>query len=386
MTRSDFDIIVIGAGMAGAGVAALLAEHRRVLVLEQESQPGFHSTGRSAALFSQIYGPEPVRALSRATHAFLLDPPAGFAEAPLTRAIGALHVASAEQKARLDAFAALPDVGHATRKVTGEEARVLCPILREEHVVAGVYEAGAAEMDVHAIHQGFLRLLRARGGELATDHAVESLTRTNDRWRVAAAGKVFTAEIVVNAAGAWADLVGALAGAQAIGLQPRRRTAVLVDAPQGAAIETWPMVIDADELWYFKSDAGLLLLSPADETPTDPCDAQPDEWDVAVAVDRIETATTLQVRRIKHRWAGLRSFVPDRRPVAGFDGQAPGFFWLAGQGGYGIQTCYGLSRLAASLVLDQVLPSELTEAGVRPADFSPARLLATPRTALSATS
>ena len=179
---------------------------------------------------------------------------------------------------------------------------------------------------------------------------------------------------MVNAAGAWADEIAGLAGVAPIGLQPMRRTAILVEPPPGAEIDDWPMVIDADESFYFKPDAGLLLVSPADETPMAPCDVQPDEWDVAVAVDRVETATTLKITRVKHRWAGLRSFVADRTPVAGYDPDAPGFFWLAGQGGYGIQTAPALSRLAAALVLDLPIPAGLVAHGVNAADLAPARL------------
>jgi D-arginine dehydrogenase len=370
----EFDVLVIGAGMAGASVAAHLAESRRVLVIEREPQPGYHSTGRSAALFSAIYGSEPVRALSRASRDFFYAPPEGFAEAALVRTRGALHIANAEQRERLDAFAVLPDVAPDTRKLTAAEALALCPMLKPDHVDAAVFEPDAADVDVHGLHQGYLRLLRARGGELVTNADVESLRREGGRWRLRAGGQEFAAPVVINAAGAWADEIARLAGVSPIGLQPMRRTAILVEPPQGAHIDEWPMVIDADEEFYFKPDAGLLLLSPADETPMAPCDVQPDEWDVAMAVDRVETATTLKVTRVKHRWAGLRSFVADRTPVAGYDPDAPGFFWLAGQGGYGIQTAPALSRTAAALVLDQPVPADLAAHGVNAQDLSPARL------------
>ena len=374
MSVGEFDILVIGAGIAGCSVAALLAETHRVLVLERESHPGFHSTGRSAALFSLIYGAEPVRALSRASREFLFDPPAGFTDAPLVRPRGALHIATRDQRSRLEAFAALPDIKPFTHRISGDGARELCPILRPDHVDDAVIEADAADVDVHALHQGYLRLLRDRDGRLLTDRTVESLHRDRGRWLLRAGGETYAAPVVLNAAGAWADVIAAMAGVAPIGLQPMRRTALLVDPPEGVDIDRWPMVIDIDEQFYFKPDAGQLLLSPADETPLQPCDVQPDEWDVALAVDRIETATTLQVRRIKHRWAGLRSFVPDRVPVAGYDIDAPGFFWLAGQGGYGIQTVFGLARAAAALVLEQPIPESLISSGVAVEDLSPARL------------
>ncbi|HEY3812750.1 MAG TPA: FAD-binding oxidoreductase [Caulobacteraceae bacterium] len=374
MSANEYDIVVIGAGMAGASVAAHLASDRRVLVLEREGQPGYHSTGRSAALFSAIYGSEPVRALSRASHEFLFAPPSGFAEAPLVRARPAMHIASAEQVERLAKFAALPDVAPVSRTIGRDEALKLCPMLKPENVELAVVELEAADVDVHGLHQAYLRLLRERGGALLTDRDVEALCREGGRWRVTAGGEEFTAPILINAAGAWADKIAEQAGVATIGLQPMRRTAILVEPPPGADIDDWPMVIDGDEQFYFKPDAGLLLLSPADETPMGPCDVQPDEWDVAVAVDRVETATTLKVTRVKHRWAGLRSFVTDRTPVAGFDPDAPGFFWLAGQGGYGIQTAPALSRVAAALALGQPVPADITAHGVNVADLSPARL------------
>jgi D-arginine dehydrogenase len=369
-----FDIVVIGAGIAGASVAARLAPERRVVVLERESQPGYHSTGRSAALFSEIYGAEPVRALSRASREFLFSPPQGFAESALVRRMGALHIASPEQLAQLDAFARLPDIAPATHRLSGADAIALCPILRPDCVAGAVHEPDASDVDVHGLHQGFLRQLKDRGGQVETDRPVDSLSFADGRWIVEAGGMSFAAPIVVNAAGAWADAIADLAGIERIGLQPMRRTAMLVDPPPGVTVDGWPMVIDVDEGFYFKPDAGLLLLSPADETPLDPCDVQPDEWDIAVAVDRVQTATTLEVRRIKHKWAGLRSFVADRTPVAGFDPDAPGFFWLAGQGGYGIQTCPALSRLAADLVLERGLAPELAKHGVNLRDIAPERL------------
>ena len=367
-------MIVIGAGMAGVSAAALLAERLSVAVIERESQPAYHSTGRSAALFSAIYGGEAVRALSRGSQPFLYEPPAGFAEAPLVRRRGSLYIARADQEAMFEAYASPPDVAAAVRRLEPAETLALCPILRPEEAAFAALEPDSADVDVHALHQGYLRLLRARGGRLMTDHPVEALERTPAGWRLRAGGASFSAPVVVNAAGAWADEVARLAGARPVELQPMRRTALLVDPPAGVAIDDWPMVIDAEETFYFKPDAGLLLLSPADETPSQPCDAQPEEWDVAVAVDRVQTATTLEVRRVRHRWAGLRSFVPDRAPVAGWDPQAPGFFWLAGQGGYGIQTAPAMARTAAALLQDLPLPGDLQEAGVDPAALSPRRL------------
>ena len=350
MTDKVFDVVVIGAGIAGASVAAELARTHRVAVLERESHPGYHSTGRSAALFSEIYGNSVVRALSRASRTFFYSPPDAFSQTPLVRPRGALHIAPPEQAARLEQFAANPDVHTAIRRVTPEDAMRACPILRPEYTHAAVLEEDAADVDVDALHQGYLRAFRTAGGTLITDAEVSRLAHADGGWRVETHDMAYTARIVVNAAGAWADAIATTAGTAPLGIQPCRRTAVLVEPPLGLSPDTWPMVIDAEETFYIKPDAGLLLISPADETPLAPCDVQPEELDVAVAIDRVEHATTLKVSRIRKRWAGLRSFAPDRSPVIGFDPVLPNFFWLAGQGGYGIQTAPAAAKIAAALV------------------------------------
>ena len=373
MSITTVDVVVIGAGIAGASAAAGLARTLKVVMLEREAHPGVHSTGRSAALFSEIYGSAPIRALSRASRDFLYSPPEGFVEAPIVRPRGALHIASAAQIARFDAFCALPDIGPAVRRLGGEEARAACPILKPGHVVAGALETASADVDVDLLHQGWLRQFRQGGGALRLNAEVVNLRPLGSGWRIDTATETFHAPVVIDAAGAWADVIAAMAGARPIGLQPRRRTAVVVPAPEDQSLETWPMVIDIDEQFYFRPEAGGLLLSPGDETPSEPCDAQPDEWDVAVAIDRVQAATTLQVRRVKRSWAGLRSFVADRSPVVGFAPEAPGFFWLAGQGGYGIQTAPAMGALATVLVLGENLPSDLAAAGVTIDALSPQR-------------
>jgi D-arginine dehydrogenase len=226
-------------------------------------------------------------------------------------------------------------------------------------VAAALLEPDSSDIDVSALHQGYLRLFRRRGGQLVTAAPVEALERGSGGWTAHAARERFSAPLLVNAAGAWADEVASLAGLTRVGLQPRRRTVVLVDPPAGMDISRWPFVNDAEEKFYFKPEAGSLFLSPADETPVEPGDAQPDEWDIASAVERVEAVTTLQITRLKARWAGLRTFAPDRTPVAGFSDEAAGFFWLAGQGGYGIQTAPALARAAAALILGSQLPEDL---------------------------
>jgi D-arginine dehydrogenase len=369
-----FDVIVIGAGMAGASAAAHLAATRKVVLIEREPQPGYHSTGRSAALFSEIYGNPVVRALSRASRPFLTEPPGDFGSTPLVRRRGSLFVATAAQLERLREFAALPDIGPATVPVDATLAREMCPILRDDYVAAALLEPDSMDIDVDVLHRGYLRLLRRRGGVLVGDAPVHSLQRDGRCWAAAAGVETFSAPVLVNAAGAWADAVAVLAGVPAVGLQPYRRTAMLIDPPAGIPIAGWPMVIDSDEQFYFKPDAGLLLLSPADETASAACDAQPEEWDVAVAVERMQMATTLPIDRVRRRWAGLRSFVPDRSPVAGYAAEAEGFFWLAGQGGYGIQTADALARAAAALIAGLELPEDLRRLGVRADALSPSRL------------
>ncbi|HXQ14646.1 MAG TPA: FAD-binding oxidoreductase [Caulobacteraceae bacterium] len=346
-TTADF--LVIGAGAAGASAGYELAALGAVVVLEQEERPGVHATGRSAALFSETYGNAAVRALTRASRSFLTDAPDGFSETALLRPRGALFIAGEAELEALEALAAAERATGAFVGLSGEEVRARVPILRSEASTAGLYEAGAMDIDVDALHQGYLRGLRRRGGRVVVNAGVARLRRERGVWVAETGAGDFAAPIVINAAGAWADKVAGLARLGAIGLSPKRRTVAVVDGPD-AAFADWPLVIEAGERFYFKPEAGRLLISPADETASEPCDAQPEDLDVAIAADRIETATTLTIRRISHRWAGLRTFAPDRTPVCGFDPRTEGFFWLAGQGGYGIQTSPALAQLTAHLI------------------------------------
>ncbi len=370
------DVLVIGAGIAGASVAAELARDRSVIVVEAEARPGYHSTGRSAALYSANYGNVTIRALTRASRGFFSAPHSGFTDGPLLRPRGSLFIANAAQAAALAAFAALPDVAADTRLLDAAAARTLCPVLREDYVHGALLEADSADVDVAALHQGYLRQLRRGGGRLLTNAPVHALEMRGGVWQVRAGAETCTAAVVVNAAGAWADPVARLAGLAPLGLQPLRRSAALIDVPAHSPPDRWPMVIDVDERFYFKPDAGRLLISPADETPVAAGDAQPEDEDLAAAVERIETATTLGIERLRHRWAGLRTFAPDRTPVVGFDDRASGFFWLAGQGGYGIQTAPALARSAAALARGESLPADVADLGASAADLSPSRFAA----------
>lgn len=365
------DFIVIGAGMAGASVAAELARDARVILLERETQPGYHTTGRSAALFTVAYGPSVIRALSRASHAFYRGEGPGNPPPGLIRPRGALFIGRSDQAA--DIAALHRDLGEAVTPLSAAAARDLVPLLRPGYVASALFDRSAADIEVHGLHQYYLKSFRARDGALHLKTEVLGIVRDGEGWRVETPGGPLRAPVVINAAGAWADEMARMAGLRPLGLRPLRRTALLVAAPVDVVPDAWPMVVDAAENFYLKPDAGKLLLSPADQTPSVPCDAQPDEIDVAICVDRIETAFDLQVRRIEHKWAGLRSFLSDGSPAVGYDPKAPGFFWLAGQGGYGIQTAPALARAAAALALGDPLPADVEAEGVTEAQLSPAR-------------
>ncbi len=368
------DFVVIGGGIAGASAGAELAAHGRVAVLEREDQPGYHTTGRSIALYSRAYGNAAVRALAAGAGPFLADPPAGFTEHRLLSPRGILYFARADQREAVEqAYEAWRRFAPDLSIVDSERARDLVPVFREGYIDSAVFEAGAADIDVGALHQGFIRQLRERGGALVTGAEVTAMERVTGTWRLATPAGDFAAPIVVNAAGAWADDIASLAGVLPAGAIPMRRTVVTFDPPDGMAIDRWPAAIDIDEEFYFKPDAGQLIASPCDETPSPPCDAQPEELDVATAIDRFERATTHTVAQVNRKWAGLRTFAPDRVPIVGPDPDADGLFWLAGQGGVGIMTSPSMARLAASLIVRGDVPADLADFGLTAADVSIAR-------------
>jgi D-arginine dehydrogenase len=369
---SQPDILVIGGGIAGASVAAELAATHRVLLLEREDALGSHSTGRSAAVFSETYGNREIRTLTRASRDFFYHPPTEFSPHPLLKRRSWLHVASASQAPALESLLAKEDVALRVRRIRLEEALALCPLLRPETAAAGgAYETDAADIDVDALHRGYLRLLRQHRGTILTRAEVTALVRSGGKWLVESTAGAFQAPILVDAAGAWADRIATLAGLTPLQIQACRRTAVLVELAGTEVSGDWPLVLDIEEAYYFKPDAGLLLISPADETPVEPCDVQPEELDIATAIDRVERATLISIKRVRRSWAGLRSFAPDRSPVIGFDDAAPGFFWLAGQGGYGIQTAPAAARLAAALLREEAPPPSLAD--LDPASVAPGR-------------
>lgn len=376
----DTDFLIVGAGIAGASIAYWLAPHGRVVVLERESQPGYHATGRSAALYMASYGAPQVRALSLASYAFLSQPPQGFSEHPLLTPRGAMMVATADQMDKLEAhWQVLQALDPRARKLDSAQALALLPVLRADLVAGALYEPDAADMDVHAIHQGYLKGMRRHGGVLACNAEVTGLQREGEHWRVTAGGRTWRTPVVINAAGAWADVVAGLAGVRPIGLEPKRRSAFTFEPPTGMDIGAWPMVYGAGEDWYIKPDAGMVLGSPANADPMPPQDVQPEELDVALAVDRIEALTTMTVRRPMHPWAGLRSFVSDGALVGGFDDEVPGFFWVAAQGGYGIQTSPAMGEACAALARRLPLPDHLLAHGLNPDMLGPGRLCRPPR-------
>jgi len=347
MDSHDIDAIVIGAGIAGATVAAHLAPDYRVALIEAEEQAAYHTTGRSAAIWILNYGPPDVRALTGLSRAFFEHPPPGFADAKLFRQRPAMFIAAAGQAAEMAAFRA---EAAGIRIIAAAEAKTLVPALRDGAVAEASLETDPFDMDVAALHAGYLRLLRTRGGTLALRHRSARIERRSARWEVETTTALFRAPVVVNAAGAWGDEVAAQAGLAPLGLIPKRRTGCIID-PAPYVVEHWPMIGDVGNTWYARPEARTrLMVSPADATPMHAHDVRPDELDVATAIDRMQQALDIEVRRVEHSWAGLRTFTPDGSLAFGFAADAPGFVWCVGQGGYGIQTSPAAGRLIADMI------------------------------------
>lgn len=367
--RGPVDALILGGGMGGASVAAHLAPSRRVILLEREASCGYHATGRSAAMFMPSYGSESVRPLTQASRAFLEEPPQGFGGA-LIRPRDALHVARRDQLPQLEALAQRTP---SLVKLDGPAACDKAPILRRSEVCAAMLETDAGDIDVDRLHRGFLRQALESGARLVESAGEVKIDRAGDLWRVRAGGQAFTAPILVNATGAWADQTALAAGLRPKGLQPLQRTVVVVDPPAHKNFLDWPIVKDVEEHFYFRPFAGRLLITPADETPSAPCDARPDVLDVACAMMKFHDVALHPVKTVRHRWAGLRTFAVDRAPVIGWENDACGFFWFAGLGGFGIQTAAAAGRMAAALILKGSVPAELLEFGLDPAAFDPRR-------------
>jgi D-arginine dehydrogenase len=375
---TDFDFLIIGSGIAGASTAAMLAGRATEAMVEREGAHGYHTTGRSAALWSALYGNDPNRALTVASRPFYDAPPEGFAAHPLLGPRGCLYFAGPGGEARLEAIAhGAAALGIATRRLDVGATLALCPALIPGRIAGGLHEPDAMDIDVDALHQGFLRMAKAKGGHVRVDAEVVALTREGDGWRAELkGGDSVRARVVIDAAGAWADVVAGMAGAPPVGLRPLKRTAFLVDEPEGVSARDWPATIEADEAFYFKPESGKILVSPCDETPSAPCDAWAEDMDIAECIERMQQSADIPVRRIARAWAGLRSFVADRTPVIGYEPTTPGFFWLAGQGGYGVQTAPAAGRVAAALALGEDLPADVRALGLTEAQLSPARFRA----------
>ncbi len=357
-----YDIAIIGAGIAGASLAAAVAPHARVVILEAEERPGFHATGRSAAFWSETYGGPHVQPLTSASEDALkaggfLDP------------LGSLQIGRQDDAAKIEAFLAEFDGSGVI--LDAVDPHGIVPGLRAEWTL-GVLERSCAYIDVAGLHAAYLATARRHGGQLLLDSALRGAVRAGDAWRIdIGSAEPIVATILVNAAGAWADQVAARVAVAPLGISPFRRTMVQLRTDP-APPEKLPHICDIGGTFYFKPEAGgRLWLSPHDEIPAVPGDAQPEEIDVAIAIDRFEHAVDWRVARVEHRWAGLRSFAPDRLPVYGFDPTAPGFFWCAGQGGFGIQTAPAAAALAAALLLGTTPDSFV--AAIDPIRYAPNR-------------
>jgi D-arginine dehydrogenase len=375
MTTSQWEVIIIGAGIAGASAAYEISRSKRVLLLEMERQPGFHSTGRSGAVFVEPYGNEIVRALTAASKEFMFAPPPGFCEGPIVSDRGLYVVAAEEGEEELiaGAFEHLHGTFPALRLVDGLEVEAHVPIMRKGVISKALHDPGVKDLDVAALLQGFLRGAKKRGAVLRNEARVLGLERRSKCWHVETPAGAHVAPTVVNAAGGWVEEIAALAGVPRLGITPTRRSMFLVAPPAGVVARGWPLVADVGERYYFKPESGRILVSPSEEDPVEPCDVQPEDLDIALGVDRIERVLDIEVRHIERKWAGLRTFAPDRSPVVGFDREEEGFFWLAGQGGFGIQTAPAMGRLAAALVDGMDVPDGLQKRGVANEAISPAR-------------
>ncbi len=361
----SYDVLVIGGGIAGVSIGYELATDRSVGLLEMEATLAYHTTGRSVATFLESYGGRTIRLLTTASRSFMEDPPEGFGR-PLLKPLPLIWVAPHGDVDDLNAmYDSVVELVPDMRVLTADEAVDATKVIRPDWVAAGLLEPGASEIDVAALHGGYAGGLRARGGDVQTSAGVTAMERVGDVWRVTDhSGDQYEAAVVVNAAGSWCDLVADLAGARPVGIHPLRRTVFTIGPAAGIDTQTVPLVADVNGTFYLKPEGPQILCSPADEVPSEPCDARPEEVDVAKAIDVINAATMLDIRHVRTSWAGLRNFVADRSPVAGFDDRVDGFFWFVGQGGYGIQISPALAQAGASLVRNDGLPDALSRRGL----------------------
>jgi D-arginine dehydrogenase len=370
---SEVSAVVVGAGIAGASAAWALAEHGSVILVEQAGSPGYHASSRSASVLSETSGNPIVCALAAASRSFFESPPTGFVDHPLLSPRGLLWVGELADAAILDELAlSARAIAPSVRRLTPAEVLALVPRFHHRAVAGGgTFEPDAMAIDTDALLQGFVRGFRQRGGQLITSSEAIKLRRDDGKWEVITSAEALRAPVVINAAGAWGDVVAERAGVAVLGLQPMRRTACI--AVLRDVDPRWPLVMDVAGRYYFEPESAGLLISPADATPSAPCDAQAEELDVALALHRVQEATTLPVRSVRRAWAGLRTFSPDSAPVVGEEPTAPGFWWLVGQGGGGIKTAPAMAHALVSMVNGEPLPAAITDRLVSIADLSPAR-------------
>ncbi len=379
MPAQTADFVIIGGGIAGVSAAARLASHGKVIQLEAEAAIGYHSSGRSAAFYHFGLGNPLVRGLTAWSRPFFETPPCGFSDVPLSYPVPALFIATEAMRTDLDALHdAMTPFTDTVERADIAAMRALCPVLQfggDDPVVAGVIDHGGRGLDTDALLQGYARQVRTNGA-IQTGHRVAAIARDGANWAVLSEnGDRFTAPIVINAAGSWADAVATLAGVEPIGLQPKRRTIIILDPPKGVDARRWPFVKTATDAFYMVPQGNRLIASPTDEVNSTPCDAQPEDYDLALAAWQVQQFTTMPVPRLAGSWAGLRSFAPDRMPVAGFAPQAPGFFWLAGQGGFGIQTSPAMAAIVEALVTGSAWPNGLERLGVTQSAVAPDRFV-----------
>ncbi len=365
-----FDSIVVGAGIAGASVAAHVAQSKNVLVLDMEERAGFHTTGRSAASYEPNYGPPPMLAFTRASESFFKNPPQGFTDGPLLVHRNSLFC---EAEGQEEATAKLLSDGAGLIELGEKEAQRYFPVLKPGYAKRAFLDPNTGDIDVDLLHRGYLRWLKERGGKLALNAEAQNITRQGAHWHITTPQGLVTAPTIVNASGAWGDVVANRAGVKPIGLVPKRRSIGVIPLPNRTGANDWPMVSDTGETWYAKPQSGKMIVSSADATPVEPHDAYADDMAIAEGVDRLCEATTIEVDRMDHSWGGLRTFAPDGNPVLGFDPLAEGFFWLVGQGGYGIQSCPALSQSAARQIMGMDPGPQVIAAGLNIPDIRPER-------------
>jgi D-arginine dehydrogenase len=367
---NNFDIIVIGAGIAGASVAAHLAESKRVLILEMEDRPGFHTTGRSAATFEPNYGPPPMLAFTRASHDFFMNPPRGFTDGPLLAPRPSLFFEAEGQETFTEKLLAS---GSGLEELSEAQALKYFPILRKGYAKRTFLDPHTGDLDVDLLHRGYFKLFKSRGGQLLNTAIAETIEHVGKNWRITTPQGIYESEVLINAAGAWGDVVAAKAGVKPIGLQPKRRSIGVIPVDGIPGVANFPLVTDMGETWYAKPQSGKMIVSSADATPVGPHDAYADDMAIAEGIERLMNATTIEVNHLDHSWGGLRAFTPDGSPVVGYDPHTEGFFWLVGQGGYGIQSAPALSQTAAAMVLGEKHPPDVMDAGLVLANIFPDR-------------